>query len=159
MFELQGKYNTAKVFANSVEPEAISQIIEMLNQPFIKGSQVRIMADTHAGAGCTIGTTITLKDKVVPNLVGVDIGCGMLAVKLKETEVDLPKLDEVIQKKVPSGFNVHDEIRPFATPLDCERLNCWGKPGERINEMLAYRSVGTLGGGEVLATGTVNSRA
>ena len=77
MMELQGKHNTAKVFTDNIEHEAISQIIQLLNQEFAAGSQIRIMPDTHAGAGCTIGTTMTIKDKVVPYMVGVDIGCGM----------------------------------------------------------------------------------
>ena len=89
MFELKGKYATAKVFATTVNNKTISQIVSLLNQPFVKDSTVRIMADTHAGAGCVIGTTMTIKDKVVPNLVGSDIGCAMLVVKLKE------KADEI----------------------------------------------------------------
>jgi len=77
MFELQGKYSSAKVFTDNAEPEAIAQIMNLLNQDFTRGSQIRIMPDTHAGAGCTIGTTMAIADKAVPNLVGVDIGCGM----------------------------------------------------------------------------------
>lgn len=73
MIELQGKYNTAKVFTDNVENEAISQIINLLNQEFVSDSVIRIMSDTHAGASCTIGTTMTITDKIVPNLVGVDI--------------------------------------------------------------------------------------
>lgn len=74
MIEVQGKFNTAKIYTDNVEKTAMSQIIELCNQEFAKDSQIRIMPDTHAGAGCTIGTTMTIQDKVVPNLVGVDIG-------------------------------------------------------------------------------------
>ena len=104
MFELKGKYATAKVFATTVNNKTISQIVSLLNQPFVKDSTVRIMADTHAGAGCVIGTTMTIKDKVVPNLVGTDIGCAMLAVKLKEkaNEINLQQLDENIRRFVPA---------------------------------------------------------
>lgn len=77
MLKLQGKYNEAKVFTNNVDETATGQIIDLCNQEFVKDSQIRIMPDTHAGAGCTIGTTMTIQDKIVPNLVGVDIGCGM----------------------------------------------------------------------------------
>lgn len=95
MIEVQGKYNAAKINTDNVEQEAIAQIIELCNQEFVQGSKIRIMTDTHAGAGCTIGTTMTIQDKIVPNLVGVDIGCGMENVKLKNTEIDLEKLDRV----------------------------------------------------------------
>lgn len=304
MLELNGKFNSCKVFTDLIEEKAISQLITLLNQPFIKDSKIRIMPDVHAGAGCVIGTTMTLHDKVVSDLVGCDIGCfaaetkvwcsagyyksikelaedgtpfqtdcfdtednyfcedraiafqtrknaklvavtyiqhglvksreirvrctpdhrfrvcledtgpmpnykgrntiwleaeclepgmqlvandsyitvksveplperedvyclsvrdmhnftieggvivhncGMLTVKLKEkeSEMDLAQLDQVIREFVPSGFNVHDKQR-HATPLDCTKLACWNKKNAGINEMLAYRSVGTLGGG------------
>ena len=107
MIVLQGKYNTAKVFTDNIEPEAISQIIQLLNQEFAAGSQIRIMPDTHADAGCTIGTTMTIQDKVVPYMVGVDIGCGMGTVRLADKDVDLQMLDTAIHKTVPSGFNIH----------------------------------------------------
>ena len=77
MIKIEGKYNTAKVFTDNIESEARAQIMELCNQEFVKDSIIRIMPDTHAGAGCTIGTTMTITDKIVPNLVGVDIGCGM----------------------------------------------------------------------------------
>lgn len=95
MLELKGKYNTAKVFTDNIEQEAIAQIIELCNQEFVKDSVIRIMPDVHSGAGCTIGTTMTIKDKVVPNLVGVDIGCGMHVSILKEKDIDLATLGEL----------------------------------------------------------------
>lgn len=296
MIELRGKYNTAKVFTDVVDNSAIGQIVSMLNQEFIKESKVRIMPDCHAGAGCTIGTTMTIVDKVVPNLVGVDIGCftgdtrvwcsagyyktikeladlghefmtdsfdtsqkcfvtakaiaiktrsnaelvrvsyrrkskliktniesvrctpdhkflvqdeelnnlrwieakdleqgdllvaedleievtaveklteredvyclnvpvyhnfaielgvivhncGMLAIKLKENRINLPELDSVIRKYVPSGAEVHETPKPLRTSLDVEELRCFGVQNSPIREMYTYQSVGTLGGG------------
>ena len=87
MIILNGKYNTAKVFTDVIEETAVSQIIELLNQPMSEGQQIRIMPDVHAGAGCTIGTTMTITDKAVPNLVGVDIGCGMETIRIKEKHI------------------------------------------------------------------------
>lgn len=158
MFTLNGKYNSCKVFTDQTDNETISQLMTLLNQPFTEGSNIRIMPDCHAGAGCVIGTTMTLTDKVVPDLVGVDIGCGMLMVKLKEkeSELDLEQLDKAVRKFIPAGFAVHEK-QEYRTPLDYRKLACWNRKDARINEMLAYRSVGTLGGGEVLASDGVNS--
>lgn len=149
MFELYGKFTNAKIFATTVEAEAIAQIQNMINQPLSEGSQVRIMADTHAGAGCTIGTTMTIHDRVCPNLVGVDLNCGMLTVQLKEKadEIDFAALDNAIRRLVPSGRNVHTEIRPGATRFRAKNLKCFGKPEAGISEDKAFQSVGTLGGG------------
>ena len=93
MIELQGKYSMAKVFTNNIESETISQITNLLNQNFVENAKVRIMPDCHKGAGCVIGFTADLGDKVIPNLVGVDIGCGMEVVNLGQIEIDLEKLD------------------------------------------------------------------
>ena len=136
---LVGKYNTAKVFTHNVDSETQSQIIQMLNQPFTADSQVRIMPDCHAGKGCVVGTTMTLADKVVPNLVGVDISCGMYALKLEETDIDLKLLDEVINNYVPSGFSIHERaVIKFDKLKD---IYC------DINIDNANRSIGSLGGG------------
>lgn len=138
MFELSGKYNTCKIFTDNCDNETISQLTDLLNQESVKGSKIRIMPDTHAGKGCVIGTTMTLQDKVIPNLVGVDIGCGMLAIKLKEKEIDLKLLDEVINKYVPAGFEIHESpvSRSFAdkiiAPVDVDK---------------AFKSLSSLGGG------------
>jgi RNA-splicing ligase RtcB len=105
MIILQGKHNIAKVFTNNLEGKAAAQIIELCNQEFCGDSQIRIMPDTHAGAECTIGTTMTIKDKLVPNLVGVDIGCVMEVTVLKDRDIDLEALDKVIRDFVPSGFD------------------------------------------------------
>lgn len=115
MIELKGKNGTTKVFTNNVEQEAISQIIKILNNPISENTTIRIMPDVHAGKGCTIGTTILLPKnkkewKICPNVIGVDIFCGVIAVKInnKITQQDLAKLDTVINLFVPSGFNVHN---------------------------------------------------
>ena len=100
-YEITGKYNTAKVFTNVIENEAVEQIKTLCNQEFITGSKIRIMPDVHSGAGCTIGTTMTITDKVIPNLVGVDIGCGMETVMITDKEIDLEKLDKLIYEKIP----------------------------------------------------------
>ena len=148
MIELNGKYNKCKVFTDNIDSVTIGQLTALLNQESVEGNQIRIMPDTHAGKGSVIGTTMTLTNrKVIPNIVGVDIGCGMLAIKLKEPRVDLPKLDSVIRKHVPSGGEVHDNPKMSKTTLDVEQLRCYGKTGARIREILAYQSVGTLGGG------------
>lgn len=142
MIEIKGKYNTAKVYTDNLEPEVISQVMELCNQDFCKDSRIAIMPDTHAGKGCVIGFTANLGDKVIPNIVGVDIGCGMLTVELGKTQIDLKLLDEVIRKHVPSGKGVH-EGRMVKFPK-LQELNCYRElqDTKRID-----RSIGTLGGG------------
>lgn len=139
MKELFGKYNSAKVFTDNIDIATTDQISQLLDMPFMADCLIRIMPDCHAGKGCVVGTTIQIKDKVVPNLVGVDIGCGMLAVKLKDTEIDLVKLDETIRKYVPSGFSIHDQ-----TIKDFNKFSQFICP---IDTDYASRSIGTLGGG------------
>ena len=143
MIELQGKHNTAKVFTDNLEQEATSQIINLLNQEFVSGSQIRIMPDAHAGAGCTIGTTMTITDKVVPNLVGVDIGCGMETVILKDSHVELQQLDKVIHTKIPSGFDIRQKTHDLLSQIDLTALRC----AKHVNLNRAELSLGTLGGG------------
>ena len=103
MIEVKGNYNTAKLFTNTADEATIAQVTNLMNQPSVEGLKVRIMPDCHAGAGCVIGTTMTITDKVIPNLVGVDIGCGMLATKLKEKRIDLPKFDSISQAEIPAA--------------------------------------------------------
>ncbi len=143
MLEIKGKYNTAKVFTDQVEAEAVSQIMELCNQEFVAGSQIRIMPDTHAGAGCTIGTTMTITDKIVPNLVGVDIGCGMETIKLKNKEFDLAELDRVIHEYVPAGFATREIEHVYAKRVEFESLIC--KKAVKLER--ARLSIGSLGGG------------
>lgn len=143
MIELRGKHNNCKVFTDNIDNETIGQLIALMNQSSVTDSQIRIMPDTHAGKGCVIGTTMTIGNKVIPNLVGVDIGCGMAVAELKETRIDLPKLDSVINKKVPSGFSIRDKAHKFLRNVDIEELYCY----KNINVDRAEKSLGTLGGG------------
>ena len=140
MFEIKGKYATAKCFATVVEESAIEQVRTMCDTPFVEGCRVRIMPDVHAGMGCTIGTTMTINGKAVPNVVGVDIGCGMYTTSLGFDDIDLPKLDEACHQ-VPSGFDVWDgrRVRFDLTRLACHR--------ELRDTRRIERSIGTLGGG------------
>jgi len=143
MLELQGKYATAKVFTDVVDGESISQVINLLNQPYADGSHVRMMPDIHAGAGCTIGTTMTIKDKICPNLVGVDIGCGMETIRIKEGHIEPQKLDVVIRDGIPSGFAIRDKAHRYADEIDLSKLHC----AKHVNLDRALCSIGTLGGG------------
>ena len=140
MLEIKGNINTAICYTKVIETEAIEQIQRMCDYEFTKGSKIRIMPDVHAGKGCTIGTTMTVHDKVVPNIVGVDIGCGMYTIDLGYEDIDFEKLDEAAHF-VPSGMNVWDgRIEKFdLTNLRCHR---YLKDTKRLE-----RSLGTLGGG------------
>lgn len=130
-----------KVYAKTVEDAAMSQIEEMSKCEAYKDCVIRIMPDCHAGKGCTIGTVIEVKDRIVPNTVGVDIGCGMYVCEIVSENIDLSRLDEVVNKYIPSGFNVHDvPVRyfPQLPSLFCKDVVKWD---------YIQRSVGTLGGG------------
>ena len=148
-----------KIFTDNIEQEAIDQINTLLEQPAFADCKVRIMPDVHAGAGCVIGFTADLGDKVIPNIVGVDIGCGMLTVELGRidtgingktdssianyvTDIDYEKLDNVIRTCIPSGRNVHEEINYIFPEL--KNLRCYNK---LKNIDWLERSMGTLGGG------------
>ena len=126
-----------------VDQESISQVIGLLNQPYAAGSRVRMMPDIHAGAGCTVGTTMTITDKVCPNLVGVDIGCGMETVLLKDRRIELQKLDKLIRSEIPSGFAIRNKPHRFANEIDLQQLRC----AKYVDLQRAEKSIGTLGGG------------
>ena len=143
MIEIRGKYNEAKIFTDVVDSASLAQVQELCNQEFTAGSRIRLMPDIHAGKGCTIGTTMTITDTVVPNLVGVDIGCGMETVRVRETRLDLQKLDKLIREKIPSGFSIRDKAHRYADEIDLEELCCAG----HVDLLRAAKSVGTLGGG------------
>lgn len=143
MLELKGKFGEAKVFTDVVDGKSISQVINFLNQPYAEGAHIRMMPDIHAGAGCTIGTTMTIKDKICPNLVGVDIGCGMETVRIKENHIEPQKLDMVIRDGIPSGFSIREKAHRFASEIDLTELYC----SKYINIDRALCSIGTLGGG------------
>lgn len=132
--------NEVKIFAETFEYEAYEQIKRLANYPAYESSTIRIMPDSHAGKGCTVGTTMTITDKVTPNLVGVDIGCGMLTVELGDQHIDCKKLDSIIRNLVPNGFNVHGSQK---AEFDFSNLRC----AEQVDLSRAYLSLGTLGGG------------
>ena len=147
MIEITGKYNTAKVFTKILDDFSRTQIENLCNQAFVKGSKIRLMPDVHAGAGCTIGTTITINDKIVPNLVGVDIGCGMETVVIKADSQEAKKfdpvrLDKIIHNHIPSGVNIRDAEHEFTKMIPFENIRY-----SSINLTRARRSIGTLGGG------------
>ncbi|HAH18132.1 MAG TPA: RNA-splicing ligase RtcB, partial [Eubacterium sp.] len=140
MLEIKGKYATAVCYAKVIEDEAIEQIKRMCDYELTEGSEIRIMPDVHAGKGCTIGTTMTIAGKACPNVVGVDIGCGMYTVKLKNKELDFEKIDEACHF-IPSGMNVWEgRMERF----DLSDLKCYRalRDTKRLE-----RSLGTLGGG------------
>jgi len=137
---IQGKVASAIAYASVIEDAAIDQIRRMCDYDFTKDCKIRIMPDVHAGKGCTIGTTMTIRDKAVPNVVGVDIGCGMYTVKLNETEIDFVRLDEAAHY-IPSGMNVWEGRQE---QFDLEVLRCYR---ELKDTRRLQRSLGTLGGG------------
>jgi len=143
MLEIKGTYNTAKVFTDNIESEAIAQIRELCDQEFTQGSIIRIMPDAHAGIGCVIGTTMTITDKVVPNLVGVDIGCGMETIKLMNKDIDFKKLDQVIYNYIPAGFDIRKKEHKYVAKVSLDNLLC----KKHVNLERARLSIGTLGGG------------
>lgn len=140
MLEIQGKVNTAICYATVIEDEAIEQIRRMCDYEMTENSKIRIMPDVHAGRGCTIGTTMTIHDKVVPNVVGVDIGCGMYTVELGKIEIDFARVDEAAHF-IPSGMDVwKGRLERF----DLTELRCYR---ELEHAKRLERSLGTLGGG------------
>ena len=141
--EVNGRFNSAKIYTDVVDEASISQVIALCNQEFSAGSRIRLMPDIHAGAGCTIGTTMTITDKVVPNLVGVDIGCGMETIRVRETHLEMQRLDKLIYEKIPSGFKIRDKAHRYAGQVDLEDLFC----AKHVDLLRAEKSVGTLGGG------------
>lgn len=140
MLEIKGKVNTAGCYAKVIEDEAIEQIRRMCDYALTEGSKIRIMPDVHAGKGCTIGTTMTVTDKVCPNIVGVDIGCGMYTVRLTDCVMDFARIDEAC-RFIPSGMKVWEgrQERFDLTGLRCYRSL---RDTKRLE-----RSLGTLGGG------------
>ena len=140
MLEIKGKVNTAICYTKVIEDEAIDQIRRMCDYPMTAGSRIRIMPDVHAGKGCTIGTTMTITDKAVPNVVGVDIGCGMYTINLGKTDIDFEKLDEACHY-IPSGMNVWEGRQER---FDLTELRCYRS---LKNTRRLERSLGSLGGG------------
>ncbi len=140
MFTIEGKRGEATCYATNIEDECIEQIRTMLDMPFTENANTAIMPDAHFGIGCTIGTTMRVTDTVVPNLVGVDIGCGMLTADLGYKPINLPEFDEACHE-VPSGYHVWDGRKER---FDLEELRCYRQLN---NVKRIHRSLGTLGGG------------
>ena len=143
MIEIQGLYNTALCYTPALEPTAEMQIKTVCDQEAFAGCKIRIMPDVHAGKGCTIGTTMTIRDKIVPGMVGVDIGCGMETVRLAEKEIDFAALDALIRKEIPCGQNIRKEEHPLNDEINLYQLRC----APYVSIERAKRSIGTLGGG------------
>lgn len=143
MITIQGQYNTAICYTNELEESAREQIQAVCDRPEFVGCKIRIMPDVHAGKGCTIGTTMTIQDKIVPGMVGVDIGCGMETVELAEREIDFAKLDTLIREKIPYGREIRDIPHPLNSEIDLTRLRC----ADQVNLDRAVHSIGSLGGG------------
>ena len=142
MIEIVGKYNVAKVYTDNIEQAAYAQVLNLMNQKFAEGSLFAIMPDCHAGAGCVIGLTMKIVDKVVPNLVGVDIGCGMLVFKIdKSFKFDLRKVDRIWHEDIPSGMNHRTTKHKFADLAKIEDIIA------PVNVDKLKFSIGTLGGG------------
>lgn len=143
MITLTGKYNTANIYSSGLESSAEGQIKKLLDQEFVRDSKIRIMPDVHAGAGCAIGTTMTIADKVVPNLVGVDIGCGMEVITLAEKRLNLPELDSFIHGNIPAGMNIRISPHKYLRDINLNDLIC----ARQLNIKRGELSLGTLGGG------------
>lgn len=143
MIRVKGKYNSAIIYTDNVEDKVINQVKTLLDQEFVKGSKIRIMPDVHVGMGCTIGTTMTIEDKIVPNLVGVDIGCGLEVIKIKNKNIELQKMDKLIYSRIPSGFKIRDKEHKFNDEIDLNQL----RSRKDVNLKRARLSIGTLGGG------------
>ena len=142
MKEIKGLYNTAKIFASTIEPSCEMQILELCNQYWVQDSSISIMADCHSGKGCVIGTTMTIKDKVAPNVVGVDGSCGMLTVMLGNINLNLKQLDDIIKNNIPMGTNNRQHAIVDFTE-DWKSLYC----KDYINPVQVSNSLGSLGSG------------
>lgn len=139
---VEGRYNSAKVFTNVLDENCIDQIKGLLDLEAFREAQVRIMPDCHAGSSCVIGFTADLGDKIIPNIVGVDIGCGMLTVELGKIDIDLPRLNQIIHDKVPCGRNVNEGRLMRFTEL--QDMRCYR---ELKDTKSIERAIGSLGGG------------
>jgi RNA-splicing ligase RtcB len=143
MIQVAGLHNIAICFTGELEAVASEQIKTVCDRKEFADSKIRIMPDVHAGKGCTIGTTMTISDKIVPGMVGVDIGCGMETVRLEEKEINYPALDDLIRREIPSGWDIRDIEHSLNNEINLDELRCV----QAVNLVRARRSIGTLGGG------------
>lgn len=140
---VNGVYASAKIFADIIDDYALDQIQMLCDQEAFRGCKIRIMPDVHPGKVGTIGFTSTVGEKILPNVVGIDIGCGITLAKLKQKKVEFQKLDSVIREQIPSGFQIRKRPHRFGEDFDFSRLNC----RKHIQKAKALLSLGTLGGG------------
>lgn len=143
MFDVIGKYNTAVIYALNTDSESYAQVLKMCNTEELKGCRIRMMPDMHAAEGCTVGTSMTVGDKINPAYVGSDIGCGMQVYRLADRDVDFARLDSVIRSEIPSGAAIFPRTSPAIKQVSIEELYCF--PTLRFDTV--NRSIGTLGGG------------
>lgn len=142
MKEIKGKFNTAKIFATTIEPSCEQQVLDLCNEHWAKDSKISIMPDCHSGKGCVIGTTMTITNRIVPNLVGVDINCGMLTITLGKIELDLKHLDKTIKNNIPMGMN-NRKRQDVDYTKQLKKLFC----EDIIDVNNVNKSIGSLGGG------------
>lgn len=140
---IKGKFAEAKVYSEDLEQYARAQLQMICDNEIAEGGTIRVMPDVHPGKVGTIGLTMTVGNKIMPNLLGIDIGCGMTCVELKEKRMEFQKLDKVIAEKVPSGFSIRKNTHHLAEEFDFTKLHCY----KHINEEKAKLSLGSLGGG------------
>ena len=140
---IKNTYNSAIIYADEIDSGSQGLITALCGNIISKNSKIRIMPDVHAGKGCAVGTTMTITDRVAPGLVGVDIGCGVLAIKLQTKRMELQKLDKLIYAKIPSGRNIRKDCHRFSERTDLTELRCF----KHIIHDKALHSIGTLGGG------------
>lgn len=145
MIKIKGNKAEAIIYTDVVESGAIDQIKRLCTQDFVEGAKIRIMPDVHVGAGCTIGFTMTVQDKIVPNLVGVDIGCGMETIEITNTHIEWQQLDKVIRENIPFGKQIRKMPHRFTREVELEKLK--SVRGGKLNLHRAYHSLGSLGGG------------
>jgi len=148
MKTVNGLYSSAIIFTTNnnttaIDDYALSQIQMLCDNEASKGSTIRIMPDVHPGKVGTIGLTMTIHDRILPNLVGIDIGCGMTLAELKNAKVEFKKLDSIIRERIPSGFAIRTKVHRFAEDFDFARLHC----AKNIRTEKALLSLGTLGSG------------
>ena len=143
MFEIVCRYNRATVYAEMVDKDSFAQILRMCNNEKLKGSRIRMMPDTHASAGCTVGTSLTFDDRVNPSFVGDDIGCGMQVYELADRNIDFAELDRTIRESIPSGPRIFDHAISQIKNVPLDSLHCF----DFIRYDTVKRSFGTLGGG------------
>ena len=140
---VKGTFSEAKIFTDQVEEYARAQIQMICDNPVSQGSKIRVMPDVHPGNVGPIGLTMTIKERVIPNLLGIDIGCGVSCVKIKGKKMELQKLDTVIRERIPTGFQIREGLHTLAEAFRVDRLRCF----RHVEEVKALLSLGTLGGG------------